>query len=151
MVAAESLEESGPEPARGAEPVGPIEPTRVQGLPAERELREAVELSLPRGPAELSEQVAGATEVAAAGSVRETRGDATEACGWHCELLRDSNPLWRSRGGQRKHSHADQPGPRLPEPSLHAPEGKTHGNGQRGIHRGPHGPKSRLNGTSCRI
>src|SRR5260370_6315217 len=115
MVAAESLVESDPEPPRRAEPVVPIEPTRVQGLLAERELREAVELSLPRGPAELSEQVAGATELAAAGSVRETRGDANEACGSHCELLRDSNPVFRSPDGQRKQSHRDSRPPPPPE------------------------------------
>ena len=48
MVAAESLEEPDPATPRRTEPVIPIEPARVQGLHAERELREAVELPLPR-------------------------------------------------------------------------------------------------------
>ena len=79
MVAAESLEESDPaEPPRGPEPVVQIEPKRVQGLPAERELREAVELWLPRSPGELPEQLAGATEVAAAGTDSKKPRRATE-------------------------------------------------------------------------
>src|SRR6266536_123821 len=75
MAAAESLEEPDPATPRRTEPVIPIEPARVQGLPAEREPGKAVGLSLPRGHAQLPEQMDGATEVAATGAVREARGD----------------------------------------------------------------------------
>src|SRR5450759_1017003 len=94
------MEEPDASKSRGIEPVVRVEPAGLQSLPVERELRGAVELPLPRRHAQLPEPVDGPTEVAAAGSVRETRGDAPEARGRHCQLLRDQISLWRSRGCQ---------------------------------------------------
>src|SRR5450759_1711331 len=103
------MDEPDASKSRGIEPVVRVEPAGLQSLPVERELRGAVELPLPRGHAQLPKQVDGSTEVAAAGAVRETRGDAPEALGRHCQLLRDQSSLWRSRGRQWEYSHADQP------------------------------------------
>src|SRR5664280_694394 len=112
MVAAESLEEPDAGTPRRIEPVVPIEPPGFQGLHTQRKPGRAVELSLPRGHAQLPEQVDGPTEVATTGSIRETRNDAPEACGRDCQLLRDQSSLWRRGGREREHSHADQPWPR---------------------------------------
>src|ERR1035437_5420549 len=144
VVAAESLEEPDAGTPRGIEPVVPIEPADLQGLPAERELREAVELPLSRGHAQLPEPMDGPTEVAAAGSVRATRGDAPEALGRHCQLLRDQSSLWRSRGRQWEYSHADQPWPRLQEPAVSAAEGQADCGDECRIHRTSQPEESRV-------
>src|SRR5450759_4788396 len=151
VVAVESLEEPDAGTPRGIEPVVPIEPAGLQGLPAERELREAVELPLQRGHAQLPEPVDGATEVAATGSVRETRGDAPEARGRHRQLLRDQSSLWRSRGRQWEYSHADQPGPRLQEPAVSAAEGQTDCGDECRIHRTSQPEESRVKWHLLRI
>ena len=76
VVADESLEEPDAGTPRGIEPGVRTQPAGLQSLSVERELRGAVELPIPRGHAQLLEPVDGPTEVAATGSVRETRGDA---------------------------------------------------------------------------
>src|SRR5450759_4508998 len=151
VVAAESLEEPNAGTPRGIEPVVRPEPAGLQSLPVERELRGAVELPLPRRHAQLPEQVDGPTEVAAAGSVRETRGDAPEARGRHCQLLRDQSSLWRSRGRQWEYSHADQPGPRLQEPAVSAAEGQTDCGDECRIHRTSQPEESRVKWHLLRI
>src|SRR5664279_3354149 len=135
MVAAESLEESDAGTPRRIEPIVPIEPARFQSLHTQRKPGRAVELSLPRGHAQLPEQVDRPTEVAATGSIRETGEDAPEARGRHCQLLRDQSSLWRSRGSEWEHSHADQPWPRLQEPTVSAVEGQADCGDERRIHR----------------
>src|ERR1700722_11967585 len=77
----------------------------------------------------------GPTEVAAAGSIRETSRDAVEASAWHPELLSDQGSVRSGRGRQWEHSYADQPRPRLSESPLYAPEGRANGSDQRRIHR----------------
>src|ERR1017187_313934 len=144
MVAAESMEELDAGAPRGIEPIVPIEPAGVQSLPVEREPGATVELSLPRGHAQLPDQMDGATEVAATGSVRETRGDAAETCGRDRQLLRDQSPLRRSRGRQWKHPHADQPWPRLQEPALSAAESQADGRDENRIHRPSQNEGSRV-------
>jgi transposase len=47
------------------------------------------------------------------------------------ELLQDQGPLWSGGSPQWKHSHDDQPRPRLPEPAIPAVEGQTAGRHQR--------------------
>ena len=70
---------------RGTEPVVPVEPAGLQGLPAQRESGAAVELPLRGGHAQLPAEVDGSTEVAAAGAVRETRRDAARST-WTASL-----------------------------------------------------------------
>src|ERR1700674_3767420 len=65
VVADESLEEPDTGTPRRIEPVVRTEPAGLQRLSVERELREAVELSIPRGHAQLLEPVDGPVEVAA--------------------------------------------------------------------------------------
>src|ERR1039457_5912862 len=144
MFAAESMEEPDAGAPRRIEPIVPIEPAGVQSLPVEREPGAAMAIPLPGGDAQLPEQVDRPTEVAAVGSVRETRGDAAETRGWHCQLLRDQSPLRRSRGRQWKHPHADQPWPRLQEPALSAAEGQADGRDEPRIHRPPQNEGSRV-------
>src|ERR1035437_8675760 len=72
------------------------------------------------------------------------RGDAPEAPGRHCELLRDQSSLWRGRGRQWEYSHADQPGPRLQEPPISAAEGQAHGRDERRIHHVSQNRESRV-------
>src|SRR5438552_3231104 len=63
----------------------------------------------------LPPEVDQSTEVAAAEAVRGTCRDVAKAPGWHCELLPDQGPLWGGGSRQRKHSHDNQPRPRLQE------------------------------------
>src|SRR6516165_2485021 len=139
VVAAESLEEPDTGKPRGIEPAVPAEPAGLQSLPAERESGAAMDLPLPRGHAQLPDQVDGATEVAAAGSVQGTRRDAAKARGRHRELLREQGSLWRSRGRQWEHSDADQPWSRVSKSPLPASEGQADGGDQRRIHCRSHG------------
>src|ERR1035438_2773378 len=93
---------------RRTQPAVPTEPARVQSLPSQRELREALGLSLRRRDAQLPAEVDGPTEVATAEAVRRTRRHAAEASGGDLELLPDQGSLWCGRGAQWKHSDADQ-------------------------------------------
>src|SRR5450432_2530329 len=151
VVADEPMEEPDRYPARGIEPAVSVESAGVQGLHAQRELGEVVELQLPRGHAQLPEPVDGPIEVAAAGSVRETRQDAAEARGRHCQLLRDQSSLWRSRGRQWEYTDADQSWPRLPEPAVSAAEGQAYGSDERRIHRSSQHEESRVKWHLSRI
>src|ERR1700686_1234585 len=131
MVAAEPMETPDLYTPRGIEPAVRIEPAGLQSLSVERKPGEAVGLPLRRGHAQLPAEVDGSTEVAAAEAVRGTRRDVAETPEWHCELLPDQGAL-RCRGsGQRKHSHDDQPRPRLPEPAIPALKGQAAGGDQR--------------------
>ena len=76
--------------------------------------------------------------------VSETRRDVEQAPGRHFELLSDQGSLWGGGGGQREHSHVDQPRSRLSESPLLASEGQAHGRDQHRIHRCTHGQESRL-------
>src|SRR5271163_309641 len=131
MVAAEPMETPDLCTPRGIEPAVRTEPAGLQSLPVERKPGEAVGLPLRRGHDQLPAEVDGSTEAAAAEALRGTRRDVAEAPGRHCELLPDEGPLWSGRSRQRKHSHADQPRPRLQEPAVPAVEGQAAGREQR--------------------
>src|SRR5215467_8859015 len=83
--------------------------------------------------------------------VSETRRDVDQAPGRHFELVSDQGSLWGGRGGQRKHSHVDQPRSRLSESPLPATEGQADGRDQHRIHRCAHGQKSSLKWPLRRI
>src|SRR5476649_368019 len=103
------------------------------------------------GHAQLPDPVDGPIEVAAAGSVRETREDAVEARGRHCQLLRDQSSLWRSRGPQWEYTDADQSWPRLSEPAVSAAEGPADGSDEHRIHRSSQHEESRVKWHLSRI
>ena len=90
-------------------------------------LEQTLGLPLRRGHGQISGQVDGSTAVAALALVSETRRDVDQAPGRHSELLPDQGALWGGRGGQREHSHVDQPRARLSESPLPAPEGQADG------------------------
>src|SRR5207248_4668242 len=127
MAAAESLEKPGAETTRRAEPALPVEPAGVQSLHAQGESGTSLGLPLRRGHGEISEQVGGSTAVAALALVSETRRDVDQAPGRDSKLLSDQSALRGGRGGQREHSHVDQPRARLSESPLPAPEGQADG------------------------
>src|ERR1019366_8146875 len=77
----EPLEESDSFAARRTQPAVPTEPARVQSLPSQRELGEALGLPLRRRDAQLPAEMDGSTEVATADAVRRTRRHAGEASG----------------------------------------------------------------------
>src|SRR5437588_8758527 len=103
------MEQPDQRATRGVEPAVPTQPARLQGLPAQRELGEALELSLRRRHVQLSREMDGSNEVAAIDSVREVGRHAAEGPGGHSKLLPDQGSLRSSRGRQWKYSHADQP------------------------------------------
>src|ERR1700694_4834788 len=107
------MEEPDQRTTRGIEPAVPTEPAGLQGLPAQRELGEALGLSLRRRHVQLSTEMDGPTEVAVIDSVREACRHAGEAPRGHSELLPDQSSFRGSRGRQWKYSHADQPWSRL--------------------------------------
>src|SRR5215471_3646233 len=144
MAAAEPLEEPGAAPTRRAEPAFPVEPASVQSLHAQGEPGTALGLSLRRSHGQVSGTVDGSIAVAALTLVSENRRHVDPAPGRHFELLSDQGSLWGGRGGQREHSHADQPRARLSEPPLPTPEGQADGRGKYRIHRCSHGQESSL-------
>src|SRR5260370_10829833 len=101
------MEEPDQRATRGIEPAVPTEPACLQGLPAQRELGEALGLSLRRRHVQLSTEMDGSTEVAAINSVQEVVRHAAEAPGGHSELLPDQGSFRSSRGRPVDHSHAD--------------------------------------------
>src|ERR1700736_3934238 len=145
------MEEPGSETERRSQPVVPVEPTCLQGLPAQGKSRTTVGLPLRRSDAQLSAEVDRSVAVAAAAIVSETGRDVAQAPRRNPELLPDQGPLWGSRGGEREHSHVDQPRARVSESPLPATEGQAHGRGQHRIHRGSHGQASSLKWPIGRI
>src|ERR1700689_3074551 len=83
---------------RRTQPAVPTEPARVQSLPSQRELGEALGLSLRRSDAQLPAQVDGPTEVATADSLRGIGRYAAAASGGNSELLPDQGSLRSGRG-----------------------------------------------------
>src|ERR1700691_6715968 len=74
----EPVEEPDCFATRRTQPAVPTEPVRVQSLPSQRELGEALGLSLRRRDAQLPAQVDGPTEVETAEAVRRTPQNAVE-------------------------------------------------------------------------
>src|SRR5450432_3560935 len=122
MASAEPLEEPSQESTRRAQPGFPSESAGVQSLFAERKSGTALGLPLRGSHAQLPEEVDGPTAVTALAPIAEARRDVAQAPRRNSELLPDQGALWGGRGGQRKHSHVDQPRTRLSESPLSAPE-----------------------------
>ena len=83
-------------------------------------------------------------QVAAAGLFEKLAAMLLKHLDGIAELLPDQGALWSGRGRQRKHSHVDQPRPRLQEPPLSALEGQADGRDQRRIHRSSQHEESRV-------
>src|SRR5438309_208494 len=74
-------------------------------------------IPLSRGHAQLLGEVDGATQMAAPGSVRETRSDPAEARGWHRQLLRNESTIWRAPRNFPLRSWAREPAVGTPSKS----------------------------------
>src|SRR5580698_5658284 len=114
------------EPER-SEPALRDEPEAVQGLPAQREPRPALELPLRSCHGALSQELDRATEMATASTVRETRGDADPAYRRNPELLPDEGAAGCSRSCKRQHQVINATRARLQKPALPAAEGSEDG------------------------
>ncbi len=108
-----------------------LNPARLQGLPAQRELGATLwDYRYEGAMFNYLQKWMDQLEVAAIDSFRETGRHAAEAPGGHSELLPDQGSFRGGRGRQWKHSHANQPWPRLQEPAISATEGQADGRDQ---------------------